>query len=242
MTQLRVTLEDHMGSDETVVRAAKVSFDNDNVGTKEEQARLIKYLVRGMTREEYDALLDLARVDPATALWKFRSTPIHAAPFGHCFLSFTIHAPVYVARHLVKHEYLRMSEVSRRYVKGKPEYYIPDQWHEAVASVKQGGGRALGEYADMDATAEWLNAVEAADAAYNELLKMVSPEEARIVLLLCHMTRWRWSGSLDAFMNMCKMRIDDHVQHDTRKVAEMIGREIKAMFPQSWASYVDGDI
>jgi len=62
------------------------------------------------------------------------------------------------------------------------------------------------------------------------------------VLPLCHMTRWRWSGRHDAFMNRCNLRLDGHAQKHTRQVAQMIGDHVKLACPQSWASYVEGDI
>lgn len=260
MTKIKVTLNDAMGDDLDVVKAAKVSFDADedvqprgwhdvSAGCihreqpilTDKQRGLIRYLVRGMPTAEYEAML--ADVDNIRAnMWKFRNTPLHAAPFGHCFLSFTVEAPVFVARQLVKHEYLRMSEVSRRYIKDEPEYYTPEKWSGIADNVKQGAGSALDGDRNVQAFAVADMAIENSDGAYRDLLDFVAPEEARMVLPLCHMTRWRWSGSLDAFMNMCKMRIDSHAQSATREVAVHIGEYIKQLYPQSWSSYVEGDV
>ena len=257
-----------MGDDLDVVKDAKVSFDNDAsvdpLGwetvalspfiTREQpiltgkHRNLIKFLVRGMSSNDYENLAD----EIATCgdinhvkelLWQFRKTPIHAAPFGHGYLKFTVEAPVFVARQLVKHEYLRMSEVSRRYVQGDPEYFLPDNFAKFAEYVKQGSDGLLdgvmGDWAKEYAQ----NAVEYSDQSYKEIMAQgVAPEDARMILPLCHMTRWRWSGSLDAFMNMCVLRMDAHAQSYTREVAGMIGKYIKRAFPQSWASYVDGDI
>lgn len=270
MTQLSVTLDDVMGTDIDPVKDAKVSFDNDDTTepmawetvqitpfhTREQpvlterQKGLIRYLVRGMATQEYDDLqseiVKAAEYPDYPAiqrmLWKFRKTPTHAAPFGHCYLKFTVEAPVFVARQLVKHEYMRMSEVSRRYVKGLPEYFTPDNWSSIADEVKQGSGPPLRDELNHDAETIADVAIMQSDRAYQQLLKFVSPEEARIVLPLCHMTRWRWSGSLDAVMNMCNLRLDDHAQKHTRMIARMIGDHVKTCFPQSWASYVEGDI
>lgn len=267
MTQLSVTLDDVMGTDIDPVKDAKVSFDNDDTTepqawetvqitpfhTREQpvlterQKGLIRYLVRGMAAQEYDMLIDsLIGCHDADvirdALWKFRKTPTHAAPFGHCYLKFTVEAPVFVARQLVKHEYMRMSEVSRRYVKGLPEYFTPDNWSSIADEVKQGSGPPLRDELNHDAETIADVAIMQSDMAYQQLLKFVSPEEARIVLPLCHMTRWRWSGSLDAVMNMVNLRLDDHAQKHTRMISQMVGDHVKTCFPQSWASYVEGDI
>ena len=112
MTKLTVTLDDVMGTDIDVVKDAKVSFDNDETTepidwetvqltpfyTREQpvltdkQKGLIRYLVRGMSSAEYaDLLHEIQHCDPETIprlLWKFRKTPTHAAPFGHCYLKF----------------------------------------------------------------------------------------------------------------------------------------------------------
>lgn len=251
-------LLDVMGNDLEVVKAAKVSFDNDeDVEPKgwydvdlecvsreqpsltDAQTNLIKYLVRGMTKAEYLDILD----NPTPAnLWKWRTAAPHAAPFGHCFLSFVIEAPLFVARHMVKHEYLRMSEVSRRYIKGEPVYFKPEQWSGIADNVKQGAGDILGTEGQDAANLAWFEAVHTAGDEYHALLQLVAPEEARMVLPLCHMTRWRWSGSLDAFMNMLKMRLDPHTQSQTRLLAGLIADKVKQAFPVSYAAYVEGDI
>jgi len=265
--KITVTLDDVMGDDLSPVMDAKVSFDNDKTTepdgyecvqltphfTREQpvltsaQKGLIRYLVRGMQRSEYEDILHELADSPSLdrineLLWKWRKTPIHAAPFGHCFLKFTVEAPVFVARQLVKHEYMRMSEVSRRYVNGQPEYYKPDSWRGIAENVKQGAGdflsNAMQEVADLD----YHCAVSVANDTYQDMLVYMAPEEARMVLPLCHMTRWRWSGSLDAVMNACILRMDDHAQSQTREVAMQIGGYVKKAFPQSWASYVEGDI
>jgi len=264
---ITVMLDDVMGDDLSPVMDAKVSFDadksvdpirwdhieltphisRDQPVLTDRQSDLIRFLVRGMTSDEYDEMIAkiAATNDPTSirsSMWKFRKTPTHAAPFGHCYLKFTIEAPVFVARQLVKHEYMRMSEVSRRYIKGLPVYFTPDNWASIAQEVKQGAGDPLHPELNADVAMIADNAIETADRAYRELLKHVAPEEARMILPLCHMTRWRWSGSLDAVMNMCNLRLDDHAQSQTRIVARQVGEYVKKAFPQSWASYVEGDI
>lgn len=251
-------LLDVMGNDLEVVKDAKVSYNNDvSVEPKgwydvdlecvareqpiltDAQTDLIKYLVRGMPKSEY---LEILANPTHENLWKFKSATPHAAPFGHGFMKFTIEAPVFVARHMVKHEYLRMSEVSRRYIKGEPVYFKPEQWSGIADNVKQGSGGVLDKDGQDAANLSWFEAVHTAGDEYDALLKFVAPEEARMVLPLCHMTRWRWSGSLDAFMNMLKMRLDPHTQSQTRLLAGLIADKVKQAFPVSYSAYVEGDI
>jgi thymidylate synthase (FAD) len=217
-----------------------------------QQKRLIGYLARGMTEAEFEALAEeikyyagdfdegnewaLGKIKEL--LWKFRRTPTHAAPFGHAFMSFRVESPVFVARQLVKHEYLRMSEVSRRYVKGDPVYWKPDTWHGIADNVKQGAGGVLDEWGTDQADCDYYIAVSNCEESYKEMINYLAPEEARIVLPLCHMTRWYWSGSLDAFANMCNLRLDDHAQGATREVANMVSDQARMAFPVSWAALV----
>jgi thymidylate synthase (FAD) len=128
------------------------------------------------------------------------------------------------------------SEVSRRYVKGDPVYWKPDTWHGIADNVKQGAGGVSECQGRNDYN--WSRAINEADANYKALLKYIAPEEARIVLPLCHMTRWYWSGSLDAFANMCNLRLDDHAQSATREVAQHVSDQARMAFPVSWAALV----
>ena len=48
------------------------------------------------------------------------------------------------------------------------------------------------------------------------------------------MTEWYWSGSLDAFSDMCKLRRDYDAQYETRVVAKDISSKMKELYPVSW--------
>jgi len=209
---IKVTYIDHMGSDLSVVNAARVSFgkvsemDTSNQWgppkLKEKDAKLIKYLAKHK----------------------------HMSPFGHAFASFHVKAPIFVARQLVKHKFLRWNEISRRYVDDDPEFYMPDQWRGRASDKKQGSAGAI---EGIDSTiVESL--VKCAKHDYNYLLaKGVSPEQARMVLPQSTMTEWYWSGSLDAFMDMCNLRCKLDTQYETRLVAEYILSEMINLFPVS---------
>jgi len=107
-----IELIDKLGTDLSVVNAARVSFAKRKDVLDEKDDKLIKYLaLHG-----------------------------HWSPFAHAFLSFRIKAPIFVARQLVKHQVgLSWNEVSRRYVSDKPEFYIPFMWRKKPEkSIKQG--------------------------------------------------------------------------------------------------------
>jgi thymidylate synthase (FAD) len=213
---IKATYIDHMGSDLTVANAARVSFgktsemEDDPWGPprlKKKDDKLIRYLAKHK----------------------------HISPFGHCFASFHVKAPVFVARQLVKHKFLRWNEISRRYVDDEPEFYMPQVWRGRSADKKQGSDGAL----------DWNHepyAHERCLANYNFLLESgVAPEQARMVLPQSTMTEWYWSGSLDAFADMCRLRCASDTQYETRLLADNINGEMSKLFPVSWDALMQGD-
>ena len=205
---IKATLIDHMGSDVTVVNAARVSFGKkiDRMYTKPEDDKLIRYLAEHK----------------------------HMSPFGHCFASFHVKAPIFVARQLVKHKFLRWNEISRRYVDSEPEFYVPDVWRGRAKDKKQG---SEGEV-KTNANTSHHNSVTL--ALYKQLLdEGVCPEQARMVLPQSMMTEWYWSGSLDAFSDMCNLRCAFDTQPETRFVATQISDRMRRLFPVSWAALVE---
>ena len=211
-TAIAVTLIDHMGNDLSVVNAARVSFgksssmDEDNMGVwhlKQGDTKLIKYLAKHK----------------------------HISPFGHCFVSWHIKAPIFVARQLVKHKFLRWNEISRRYVDDEPEFYVPDVWRGKSADKKQG---SEGVVEDYNTTALPIWHTDALNY-YSMLLDSgVAPEMARMVLPQSTMTEWYWSGSLDAFARMCHLRCASDTQYESRIVADQISGVMRDLFPVSW--------
>jgi len=215
---IKATYIDHMGTDLTVANAARVSFgkqsemDTSDVWgpptLKDKDAKLIQYLAKHK----------------------------HISPFGHCFASFHIKAPLFVARQLVKHKFLRWNEISRRYVDSEPEFYVPTEWRGKSDDKKQG---SEGSVDDIRPSLAW-NMVESSKQDYEYLLyKGVCPEQARMVLPQSMMTEWYWSGSLDAFSDMCKLRCAPDTQAETAEVAWAISLKMEDLFPVSWVALRD---
>ena len=196
---IEVTYIDHMGSDLSVVNAARVSFGKTHKAMTEGDTKLIHYLAKHK----------------------------HMSPFGHAFASFHVKAPIFVARQLVKHKFLRWNEISRRYVDDEPEFYMPDQWRGRADDKKQGSAGIVEDVrvGDISLTIKIL---------YNSLIERgVCPEQARMVLPQSTMTEWYWSGSLDAFIDMCNLRCKSDTQLETRLVADYIRVEMMKLFPIS---------
>jgi len=243
---IKATLIDYMGSDLSVVNAARVSFGKEskwknNLG-----------------------ILELSKGDAQLIFYLAKHK--HMSPFGHAFVSFHIKAPIFVARQLVKHKFLRWNEISRRYVSDTPEFYRPDQWRGKSDDKKQGssddtlsnlegipmygltvnkevyqnrhrkGHRTIG-------TQHMANLVnQKAYHLYNNMITAgVCPEQARMVLPQSTMTEWYWSGSLDAFADMCNLRLKTDTQYETQLVAQQIDQIMLGIFPVSWQELVYGD-
>jgi len=215
-----VTYIDHMGSDLSVVNAARVSFGKKSdwlhpangkwSGLREGDKKLINYLAEHK----------------------------HMSPFGHAFASFHIKAPIFVARQLVKHKFLRWNEVSRRYVDSEPEFYEPEHWRDKSEDKKQGsGGKSQSQYFPN------IYVKEVAEKALGDYKKMltqgIAPEQARMILPQSTMTEWYWSGSLDAFADMCRLRCKEDTQAETQEVAWAISLKMEDLFPVSWVALRD---
>jgi thymidylate synthase (FAD) len=212
---IEVTYKGHMGNDLTVCNAARVSFGKETEWDYEES-------------DAYSFKQHLKTKD--RKLIQYLAKHKHISPFGHCFASFHIKAPVFVARQLVKHKFLRWNEISRRYVDSEPEFYEPTEWRERSADKKQG---SEGVIISIDANVFYHNTH--ALMIYNQLLdEGVCPEQARMVLPQSMMTEWYWSGSLDAFADMCKLRCAPDTQYETQVVAGHIDSEMTKLFPVSW--------
>ena len=205
---IEVTYVNHMGNDLSVVNAARVSFGKES---------------------QWSVFSDNILEDRDRKLIHYLAEHKHLSPFGHCFASFHVKAPVFVARQLVKHKFLRWNEISRRYVDSKPEFYEPKEWRGRSEDKKQGSDGVVQIYMDQDM--QWHRQL----VAYENLINNgVCPEQARMVLPQSMMTEWYWSGSLDAFAAMCNLRCTGDTQLETRLVANQICNSMKEWFPTSW--------
>jgi thymidylate synthase (FAD) len=209
---------DHMGSDLTVVNAARVSFaktsqwetteDGSRVLSQKDQ-RLIKYLANHN----------------------------HWTPFAHPQITLRIKAPIFVRTQLFKHKVgFTENEISRRYVTNEPEFYVPEWRSAPTDGAKQGSSDFITDLYVNDLDRMYTrNALECIDI-YKELLKEgVAPEQARAILPQGTYTEWWWTGSLSAYARVFKQRIDAHAQWEVQQYAGAIGKILEPLFPHSWA-------
>ena len=208
---MTVDFVDKMGSDLSVVNAARVSY--------------------AKTKEVFD-LKD-------EKLIKFLAEHNHWSPFGHASIQFRIKAPVFVARQLVKHQVgLVWNEVSRRYVDYTPELFEPKAWRGRPQNSKQGSDGEV--ELDMNDKHRLKTTMEQCLIIYDSFIKMgIAPEQARMVLPQSMMTEWYWSGTLYAFARVCNLRCAKDTQEETREVANKISDICAEKFPVSWRCLID---
>jgi thymidylate synthase (FAD) len=198
---------DHMGSDLTVVNAARVSFakEAEELGTKDQ--RLIKYLAKHN----------------------------HWTPFSHPQITLRYTIPIVVARQEFKHTIgFSRNEISRRYVDDTPEFYEPKSWRaRPEGSIKQGSAGDVDSQNQFD----WLykEACGVTREIYFQMIEAgVAPEQARLVLPQGMYTSYYVTGSLAAFARMCKQRSDSSAQVEIQELALHVGEIIEPLFPHSW--------
>ena len=214
MSEIKVELLDHMGDDLAVVQAARVSFakDADSAFDGAKDGKLINYLAK------HD----------------------HWTPFAHTALKFRVAAPVPIRTQCFKHKIgMVENEESRRYISTTPEIFIPEFFRsKPEGSIKQGSGE---EHQDSGYWIEqYTHQVEDALSLYNRMLKDgVCPEQARFVLPQGAIVNWIWTGNLVSFANFYNKRTDTNAQREVQVVAELVGKEIRQIFPISWKALTE---
>lgn len=211
---MKVELIEHMGSDLSVVNAARVSFAKVSEEFNDKDAKLINYLAREK----------------------------HVLPFRHPTISVRCKAPIFLARQLGKHQVgLTWSEESRRYIDSEPEFFWPDKWRKRAENVKQGSSDEEVEYTSLwqfDSIQEDANSLlDDAVQLYNHMLESgVAPELARMILPQNMYVNWVWTGSLLAFYQTYKLRSEGHAQMEAQHFANQLEAVVAPLYPASWAA------
>lgn len=259
---MQVEYLSHMGTDRTVLNAARASFNKaqpDDAPITEKDKSLLRFLARGFDQDSWldiktrtiDAVMHHKWGDLEEIMWLLRTKPTHFIPFAHPQLSFRITAPLAMARQLWKAHigvvggdcgYAAWSEQSYRYVEAQ-EMWLPKEWRKRADNVKQGSSDEEADIAPNDIlTVE--EAMESSWAAYKCLRVKygVAPEQARLVLPACTETTWVWTGSLMFFARVIYQRLDADAQKETQELVKPIAEKCAELFPYSWEALTTGDI
>lgn len=220
---MRAELIDNMGSDLTVVNAARVSFDKES-----DWVIPTDPMHGGKIFEERQ----LSHKD--TYLIRYLAGHNHWTPFSHCQVTLRETIPIFVARQRFKHQVgFTYNEVSRRYVDSEPSFYTPpdNEWRLRAENKKQGSKDEttpinpvlLREYYDHVLS------------MYNILLGQgVAPEQARMVLPQSAYTSYYVTGSLAAWARAYKLRSSEDAQWEIRQLASQWNNIIEPLYPVSW--------
>lgn len=218
---MKVDKISHMGSDLTVVNAAKVSHDKES----------------DWGLEVSDDLSYIKRVlkDGDKRLINYLAKHNHWTPFGHCQVTLRETVPIFVARERFRHTVgFVYNEVSRRYVSYTPEIWRPEVWRsKPEGSIKQGSGDQFDDQNWADDI--YLEATVKAKKAYDSLINAgVAPEQARAVLPQSMYTSYYVTGSLSAWARFYNLRAAPDAQYEIQELAEKVDEIIRPLFPVSW--------
>lgn len=190
---MQVELLDYFGNDEMVANVARVSYQKEASNyTEEQNAKLLKYL------------------------WNHK----HTSPFRHPQLQFRIKCAIYVERQIFKHQAgISTNSVSGRYVDFSDSYSRIDTWRKQSTDSKQGSSGPVDEASQTTCSEIQEHVITVCKEAYEALVGLgVSKEQARSILPLNLETEFIWTGSLQAFMHMCSLRLKPDAQKETRDV------------------------
>lgn len=208
-----VGLINHMGSDETIEFATRMSY-GEGTRAVSDRRNLIRYLVRHY----------------------------HTSPLEMGELVFHIKLPIFVMRQLVRHRTASLNEYSARYSELTDEIYVipEERVQEQSATNKQGSGDAMGED-EAERIIQAIQKSHAVSLdTYRELLDSgLSRELARGVMPTNGYTEVVWKIDLNNFFKTAFLRLDKHAQEEVRVLLEIMFTAAKPLFPIAFQAFED---
>jgi thymidylate synthase (FAD) len=202
-------LVDHMGSDEAIVEAARVSYAK---GTKtvSDTRGLIRYLMRHR----------------------------HTTPFEMVEFKFHIRAPIFVARQWMRHRTASVNEMSARYSVLDDEFFLPEHLRTQSSTNKQGSDEEMSgdELLILKQKASCDMAFHVYDDLLNH---GCSRELARVHLPVSTMTEFYWKINLHNLFHFLKLRMDSHAQPEIQTLAKQVYELIKPVVPLACEAFED---
>lgn len=222
-----VRLVNHLGSDLTVVNAARVSYQKESFELDEKDEKLISFLAKNE----------------------------HTSPFRHAMLQFEIYAPLMVARqwwkYIIGSSHLEAigdtmngwNESSRRYVTEEPKFYVPTEgeWRSMPENKKQGSGEPVDKELGAQYTKDLLELIEKGEGLYEKAMEDgICSEQARLFLPAYGLyVRWYWTASLQSVAHFIKQRMDGHAQKEIREYAKEVYKLSLEAFPIAIKALID---
>lgn len=215
-----VRLADYMGTDLSVVNAARASFAKESKIFTDKDAKLISFLAKEG----------------------------HLSPFRHAYVTLEIKAPLMVARQHWKYcigsqhsEASGWNESSRRYVTSDEEFYIigADEWRSQPENKKQGSGEPVDSFTGSFFTDAFLKFVDQGYSLYKAALESgICAEQARVFLPAYALyVNYRWTASLQAIMHFLNQRLDHEAQKEIQQYAHAVHRLVRPIYPISFGAF-----
>lgn len=208
---------DYMGSDESIVQAARVSYGK---GTKKvsEDRGLIRYLLRNK----------------------------HTTPFEMCELKLHLRVPMDAWRQWIRHRTANINEYSTRYsiAIDASQKTGPDEWRIQSQDNKQGSEGFVDVKTGEELSRKEIEFQDTARLVYQERLQLgIAREQARKDLPLSTYTEAYWKIDLHNLLHFLALRMDTHAQYEIRTYAKAIGEEIVSKWcPLTWEAFMDYNI
>lgn len=211
---------DHLGTDQRIVEAARISYKSPSKGDEQDR-KLLNFL------------------------WKNK----HTSPFEMCKITLNVKMPIFVMRQWVRHRMQNLNEVSARYTELPEEFYIPNAWRRQDLKNKQGSiedgdwnpimpGTFQGQSHSNNASQELMHFCHKAYKLYQEMLAAgISREMARFCLPVNIYTEIYCCWDLKNLLHFLALREDAHAQSEIREYGAAIKQIMVELFPWTMAAY-----
>ena len=200
---MNVELLSHFGDDLMIANIARVSYDKESKQTSERDARLLKFLAEHK----------------------------HTSPFRHAQLQFRVECPIFVERQLFTHQIgWARNSISGRYVDFSDTYWMPEKLRFQSQDSKQGSAGEIPDNYNEYFIGKMNSIIELSKDLYQEMSEYgVAKELCRVHLPLCLQTKFIWTGSFQAFVHLCQLRLKPDAQLETREVVSKMLELVKAI-------------
>ncbi len=207
-----IRVVDYMGSDESIVQAARVSYGKGTKRVNEDKG-LIRYLFRHM----------------------------HTTPFEMCEIKLHVRVPMDCWRQWIRHRTANVNEYSTRYsiAIDSMQKTKKNEWRIQSNTNKQGSGEYIDEKIGVILSKKEELVHQQIREMYEERISHnVAREQARKDLTLSTYTEAYWKIDLHNLFNFLALRMDNHAQLEIRSYAEIIGNEIVSKWcPIAWDAF-----
>lgn len=201
---------DHLGTDQRIVEAARVSFHSASKG-EEQDKKLLHYLMKNR----------------------------HTSPFEQCNITFNIKFPIFLMRQFVRHRTFRLNEWSGQYSELADEFFLPVEWRTAATGGNKQGSLSSDKIEQQICNGLCKQAYESCYAVYKGLLlRGVAKEQARFVLPVGIYTEIYVNCDLHNLIHFLRLRQDGHAQAEIQDVANAMFAIAKELFPWTFEAFV----